>query len=189
MGQPKPSRVSKFKIALTTQPTIVREVSPGMDSSLSTPINNLDRSSPKMQSPRNSTPVGNGTPTASSSKLPAMGSSRQLPSMIVESPSFLPPSALRSQTTQAPASAFRSVIIESPSFQPTAGSPATSLSPTSTAVASAATSAQASPVSTTPLRSSVRERRPPTVVPAAVRPADGAAEGKQKVSRFKAQRQ
>ena len=184
VAQPQPSKVSKFKLAVTHPSTPSSHAQPsgsGLSSSLSTPVNTADRSSPKFPSPGDSTPDHQ----LASSSTPTVTKSLSMPSMIVDSPDFPRPAG-----AQMP-----SMIVESPDFprpafaNRSAGSTPTALSPTSTIVPST----QSSPVAPVTMRPSVVERRPPTVVSAREASGSAGASGesgarKPKVSRFKAQR-
>lgn len=188
----KPSKVSKFKLALAQPGPRSGQTSPALSSALSTPTDAVERSSPKMH------PTGDSTPEAASaahplprlaptrsisgSSLPpsANPAARQMPSMIVDSPSFRTTPLKQAAPPQG--APFQSVILESPS----------SASPSSTAVSTPVSAVPASPAprAAPPMRAGVVERKPPATVSAAVReavPSDG-AERKQKVSRFRAER-
>ncbi|GJE90702.1 hypothetical protein PsYK624_068460 [Phanerochaete sordida] len=204
----KPSKVSKFKLALAQPGPRSGQTSPALSSALSTPTDAVERSSPKMH------PTGDSTPEAASSAHPlprlaptrsisggslppsANPAARQMPSMIVDSPSFRPTplkQAARTGSSAAPpqGAPFQSVIMESPSFGAPGVSPS-SASPSSTVVGTPVSGVPASPAprAAPPMRAGVVERKPPAAVSATVReaiPSEG-AERKQKVSRFRAER-
>lgn len=191
------SKVSKFKLALSQPDLTTGQTSPSLASGGHTPILSATRSSPKMSSGYSS---GTSSPTQLPQYNPAGPSrvggiaSRQMPGMVVESPSFVRPSGMPFQPLQ-------SVILESPSFQPPSSNTSTASStptlvstPTLTSLngfnGSASPGGSAAPTPT-PIRAGVIERRPPTVTartPETARPMAGNAEQPQKVSRFKAQR-
>lgn len=54
--RPKPSKVSKFKLALQQPYTVANPPSPGLSSTAGTPINVVERSSPKMHTAGDTTP-------------------------------------------------------------------------------------------------------------------------------------
>ncbi|KZT09621.1 uncharacterized protein LAESUDRAFT_646357 [Laetiporus sulphureus 93-53] len=193
--KPKPSKVSKFKMALSQAQQVQDSALPSPP--MTTPISVTERSSPKMASPGPGTPIA--VPTASSRlspRTPAHTRS-QMPSMIVDSPSFLPPARMSlasvARPSPGPASCaspipFRSVIIESPSFQPMStvnSSPSLSSPPMpSSSTSSAGNSIKFAPAD-----------RPAVIMAAEVKESDSTsrrtagAEGKEKkVSRFLAER-
>ncbi|CDO73566.1 Glycosyltransferase Family 22 protein [Trametes cinnabarina] len=105
--KPKPSKVSQIKMSLGQSTPPQTPSSPS--SSLTTPVSNLERSSPKLGS-RGGTPIPVPTktsrPPSSSSKRPEQHLP-QMPGMFVDSPSF--PGA--AQPAQMPG-----MIVDSPSF-------------------------------------------------------------------------
>ncbi|KAF7793154.1 hypothetical protein EIP86_004263 [Pleurotus ostreatoroseus] len=207
VAQPKPSKVSKFKMSFG-QSDSSRGPAPGVSSPTGTPIDQANRSSPKMQS------IGGNTPSPRPARPGSKVVERHIPSTIIESPSFLSSSTVRQQAhlsqpgESASAPAFQSIILESPSYQPPlaasqppafhsvvleppsvlasfAGPSPVNTSPS----ASTAASAQSLVSSSTPLRSAVVERRPPSVVASRENQGIvGDAPRKQKVSRFKSER-
>lgn len=189
--QPKPSKVSRFKLSIT-QPSVIRQgtLSPASSSAAPTPTDFAHRSSPKLFSPQEDT-IQEATPAMSSSSAPprftlpaelqsaVQNGQLQMPGMIVASPSLFAPQAAASQTLQTTSIGGQT-------------SPTSSLSPSSTAVATP-TSAEPSALSASapnpaPMRQSVVERRPPVVVTNGAQ-SQPAKEGiTPKVSRFKARR-
>ena len=156
-------------------------------------------------SPPTSLPVAKlaSTRSISGGSLPP---ARQMPGMIVESPSFRP--TRPRETTQSSAgrgpaqgAPFHSVILESPSFASPGASPS-SLSASSTVIGtpvsgppSSTVPAPSPTVPRTPMRAGVVERKPPPVLKPSVREAASSssdagqsAERKPKVSRFRAER-
>jgi hypothetical protein len=209
----RPAKVSKFKLALSQHQAPFGQSSSSLGSAIPTPVDVVERSSPKMH------PAGNElssvptlsyplsalptTRTLSGGSLPLPGtkpSSHQMPGMVVDSPSFMP----RRSHTDGPessnvrSSAFQSVILESPSFQHFPDCSPTVLSPSSTVVGTPGPATPVSPVPTptssvsrTPMRSGVVERRPPTVPNTRTEDPTRNAQGSkstQRVSRFKAER-
>ncbi|KAI0086183.1 hypothetical protein BDY19DRAFT_365463 [Irpex rosettiformis] len=186
--QAKPSKVSKFKLSLA-QSEMKQPSSLCTASGDKTPTNPADRSSPKMTSPRGGTPVRTNTPSCSS-----QSSSSQPPRFT------LPPELQAAfQNGEIPVG-MPSMIVESPSFRPTSGSvssPLSGVSPTSTIVATPTSATSSCPpvvagvvregsTVSTPMRETVLERRPPTIVSS--RAQSDLVEAKPKLSRFKAQR-
>ncbi|KIP12251.1 hypothetical protein PHLGIDRAFT_124164 [Phlebiopsis gigantea 11061_1 CR5-6] len=222
-ARPNASKVSKFKLALQQPHTMTGQISPGLSSTTATPTNGLERSSPKPYAKNDShsdptqgtsslhpLPKLSSTRSISSDSLPSAGNaSRQMPSMIVESPSFRPPrvpntSGSSSSPGQPRSLGFQSVVLEVPSFQPPSVS-SSPLSSSSTAVATPVSAAPSPSIATpslltpkvpTPVRAGVVERKPPSFVDTVVRettasipgPVIDGPERKPKVSRFKAQR-
>ena len=194
--QPKPSRVSQFKMSLAE--SSVPPASPG--SGLTTPTTVVERSSPKLPS-RRGTPIVVPTKTPSVARTPSQTASvkpMQMPSMIVDSPSFPAPGVVPSPSfpgptgsdALSPSPAFHSVIIDSPSFlSPSSTVVGTPASPTPPGVPSPAT-----PSPSAPLSASVLERKP--IVASQVRESDAATSrsaastpvDRKKVSRFLAER-
>ncbi|KAF9819761.1 hypothetical protein IEO21_01852 [Rhodonia placenta] len=130
VSQRKPSKASKFKLSLA-QPQ--EPSKPGQPSStLDTPVSTMERSSPKLTSPGPGTPIAVPTsssrqpgraPNASASLGPT-GSPRtqpgqaQMPSMIVESPSFRPPGRAPPRVvTSSPLTKPSPMATDSPSYQ------------------------------------------------------------------------
>ncbi|KAH6918310.1 hypothetical protein BKA70DRAFT_1554397 [Coprinopsis sp. MPI-PUGE-AT-0042] len=172
-------------------------------SPLGTPVNELPRSSPK----GGSTPVP-GTPVTSPSiSLPSGPQTTQMPSMVVESPSFAPPTGM----------GMPSMIIDSPSFPPAQSSSKRPTQPPSigsssvlerTSMANGKSKAQTganpiqvptanSPAPSLPvpnskapmtMTASVRETRPPGSTTSVPSTADEVTQQPQKVSRFKQSR-
>ncbi|KAL4246067.1 hypothetical protein ABKN59_003251 [Abortiporus biennis] len=163
---PKKSRVSKFKVTLSSQPLSPQSSQPG--SSLTTPISLTERSSPKLASPAGDiTPTSIPTAGPSSMRPPQIRSTPKSipPSMIIESPSFLP--------------AQLNGVIESPSFQSTILDPAINSHPLKA-----------------PMPPSSRPAAPPIIMSTHVLESRGSntrnsphpAAEKKRVSRFKAER-
>ncbi|KAI1794634.1 hypothetical protein LXA43DRAFT_115380 [Ganoderma leucocontextum] len=194
----KPSRVSRFKTALTVSstPTSSTPSSPG--SSLSTPLTTIERSSPKL-SPSGGTPIP--LPTQSSqlagpSQRPSEKRPIHMPGMVVDSPSFPTPGFVASPSFPGPE--CQSAIIESPSFH----SPTSTLVGTPTSAGPASSSASSSPnppspstsTITTPVSASVLEHRLIVAnevresVPAGSRSGGTTPVKERKVSRFRAER-
>lgn len=130
VSQRKPSKASKFKLSLA-QPQELSK--PGQPSSaLDTPVSTMERSSPKLTSPGPGTPIAVPTsssrqpgraPSASASLGPT-GSPRtqpgqaQMPSMIVESPSFRPPGRAPPRVvTSSPLTKPSPMATDSPSYK------------------------------------------------------------------------
>ncbi|KAI9057949.1 hypothetical protein FKP32DRAFT_1597904 [Trametes sanguinea] len=132
-SKPKPSKVSQFKMSFA-QPTPPQSPS-SPSSSLSTPVTNLERSSPKLGS-RGGTPIPVPTKTSrpvpfaskptvnqpqmpgmvvDSPSFPAPGQAPQMPSMIVDSPSFPAPGRSARVAGKRPVQ-MPSMIVDSPSF-------------------------------------------------------------------------
>ncbi|KAJ3558498.1 hypothetical protein NM688_g892 [Phlebia brevispora] len=204
-AHPKPSKASKFKMSMAHAGLPQRSTGSSASSLAGTPVNQVDRSSPKTSSPGGVSPVPSSVssgPTVlprqmptmivespslrapANARRPARSSAQGIPavqppafhSVILESPSFQPP------TTSSQSPAFHSVILESPSFQPPAQ---LSKGVESTAAPSAPTTSQPTERVSTPLRSGVVERRPPTIVSASAVKAATNTEitAKKKVSR------
>ncbi|KAH9857185.1 hypothetical protein C2E23DRAFT_865766 [Lenzites betulinus] len=211
--QSKLSKVSQFKLSLGTETPPHSPGSPG----LTTPLNNIERSSPKLAS-RSATPIAVPTktsqPPASSSKAPPPFP-QQMPGVIIDSPSFLVPSTSSKASGKRPAQ-MPGMVVDSPSF-PAPGviaSPSHPVpsglatfesailespsfaSPTSTAVGTPVSAVFSNPATPrTPVSSSVLERKPPTIgavreaVPAVSRSGGSGGSGKEKrVSKFAAER-
>ncbi|KAI0780643.1 hypothetical protein BD413DRAFT_498876 [Trametes elegans] len=112
--KPKLSRVSQFKMSLAPTPP----QSPGSPgSSLSTPLTNIERSSPKLES-RSGTPITVPTktscPPGSSGKALEQPRPPQMPGMIVDSPSFPMPG--QSKASEKRPMQMPGMIVDSPSF-------------------------------------------------------------------------
>ncbi|KAI0345358.1 hypothetical protein BDW22DRAFT_1354280 [Trametopsis cervina] len=192
ISQPKPSKVSKFKLSLAQ----VEMPVPGTSSSTSsTPSNNAERSSPKILSTNRNSPdtPSAGSPSSQQPQQPrftlppeiqaAFQSGElqaQMPGMVVESPSFMPLRGSRG----APSSAAGNTSLPVPSGST---EPAALANSTSAAPPSSPENAKGRTPAPTPMRQAVVERRPPTID---VSPQGQSVNGatKARVSRFKAQR-
>ncbi|KAH9952092.1 hypothetical protein B0H21DRAFT_715752 [Amylocystis lapponica] len=230
----KTSRVSKFKLAIAqTRGPEHLGPSSSSPSAQNTPISFVERSSPKVTTSELGTPIA--APSSSSrfplpqrnapSKRPSTTAppsspvsasvQKQIPSMIVDSPSFRPPTISRSSTssplrgapivnsphlgsqssiTVVDSPPFASVVIDSPSFRiPNATPPMTRspIAPPPALSEGTATTAASNPART--VENSVFER-PAVVMTADVKEASGTRGGgtnppkERRVSRFLADR-
>lgn len=185
-AQLRQSKVSRFKLSVT-KPDAQDQIplSPTFSSAPPTPISFNHRSSPKLfarDAPPDESPASSSSSTQPRFTLPPelqaalKTGDLQSHNMIVESPSFLAPQAVRQTRVQTESIA----------------SPASSLSPSSTAVptpTSAGPSAsEGSAVAATPMRQNVVERRPPAVVNTRTPKLSAGTGAAHKVSRFKAHR-
>ncbi|KAH9930741.1 uncharacterized protein B0H18DRAFT_134128 [Fomitopsis serialis] len=130
------SKISKFKLSLA-QPEQRESPSP-VSPSLETPRMTKSRSSPKLTSPVPGTPIAvptatsrpterqnNDSPTVIPESIQRKAAQGQMPSMIVDSPSFRPPGVpapfMPSMVVDSPSFVqpppFQSFVLDSPSFQ------------------------------------------------------------------------
>lgn len=215
---PKAPKVSKFKLALAQTRDQAGPSSPGQ----ATPVSIVERSSPKATTPESRTPVAvpsssarisqayDAIPTHLASGAPpapvrAPGR-KQVPGMVIDSPSFRPPTASRSSTSSplrsvpivsprqlSPQSA--TTAIDSPSFQSVVlSSPSLPVPPSSQTPAPApSTDRNLSETPVPGLEETVPER-PSVVMAAEVKESSGIRGGsapprkERKVSRFLAER-
>ncbi|KAI0929182.1 hypothetical protein AcW2_004958 [Taiwanofungus camphoratus] len=223
VAKPKLSKVSKFKLALAqaNEKQDFGLCSP--DVPPDTPRSVAERSSPKRVSPALGIPIVLPSPSsrtparapnpalkrASANSSPPIAYSEtqlslqiQMPSMVVESPSFRPPALAATNTPSAPRSPSTdpasSAVIDSPSFLQPASASTVVGSPTfsSSVIDSPSFQNATSPVSIqSPAIAPVTEARPPVIVAAEVKESapgrgrNGASPGgRQRVSRFLAER-